>query len=307
MRRIKNAGFTLAEVLITLTIIGLVASLTIPQLVKNMTSYVFAKSKEITLAKITEATNQMRSNDVLSDYTSNDAFASEFQKYMKVTKRCDSSNLTECFPAKFKTIAGDEINTSSLTSGTTLGANNISDGTVGLMLANGTSVLMTLRDPSKVGTDCVRIEPTNNTSDTTSCLSFIYDTNGAGQPNIVGKDIAMVRADINLTSCVTVGALCVATEDEVITPISEDPFNSNDNYWAGARDACLAKGMQLPTMAQLATMHASKDALGMTATLYFTSEVTNATTVRDVFFVLPFPSYGSTTKDSTTHAARCIK
>lgn len=39
-------GFTLAEVLITLTVIGVVAAITIPQLVKNMNDYAYGKSKD---------------------------------------------------------------------------------------------------------------------------------------------------------------------------------------------------------------------------------------------------------------------
>ena len=152
-------GFTLAEVLITLTIIGVVAALTVPELVKNMNDYAFTKSRDLTLAKITEATNQMKSNDVLSGYATNDAFVSEFQKYMKVTKTCDSTTLVDCFPAKIN--AGTEgVNTTTLTTGTTLGANNIIGNTIALMLANGTSILFTLRDSTKVSGACDRIDPT---------------------------------------------------------------------------------------------------------------------------------------------------
>ena len=91
---LKTLGFTLAEVLITLSIIGVVASFTIPQLVKNMNDYAFSKSQEITFAKIKEATSEMKSNSDLDGYATNDAFADAFQKYMKINKRCAAEELS---------------------------------------------------------------------------------------------------------------------------------------------------------------------------------------------------------------------
>lgn len=255
-------GFTLAEVLITLTILGLVAALTIPELVKNMNNYAFGKAKEVTLMKIKEATNQMKSNDVLAGYTTNASFLNEFQKYMKVSKTCDSSNLTNCFAPKFKLDSGTEILTNTLVAGTNLDPNNITGSTVALMLANGTSVLLSLRDATKVGTDCDRIDPVNNTSDTTSCLSFLYDINGFGSPNILGRDIGYVS--VNGLGCagVKVGSTCFSSAF-VPTPMSSaacyaaiggplgiKECDSDTDYWAGAVAHCGGVS-KMPTQEQL--------------------------------------------------------
>jgi len=256
----RKCAFTLAEVLITLSIIGVVAALTIPQLVKNMNDYAFGKSRDITLAKITEATNQMKSNDVLSGYATNDAFISEFQKYMKVTKKCDSSTLNDCFPAKFKS-GTEDIDTNTLTTGTKLGTNNITGNTVGLMLANGTSILFTLRDSTKVAGACDRIDPTDNQSSTTGCLSFLYDINGFGSPNVIGKDIGAVNAAVTACSGAKVGGTCFSLATRVSTPmtiaectaaagslgITECPYNTD--YWARAVSFCGGVN-KLPTPAQ---------------------------------------------------------
>jgi len=43
----KITGFTLAEILITLSIIGVVAALTIPQLMKNLNDYALSKAQTI--------------------------------------------------------------------------------------------------------------------------------------------------------------------------------------------------------------------------------------------------------------------
>jgi len=274
-------GFTLAEVLITLTIIGVVAALTIPELVKNMNDYAFGKSKEVTLAKITEATNQMKSNDVLDSYTTNDAFVDEFQKYMKVTKRCDSTTLVNCFPAKFKTGTGDEIQTSTLTTGTKLGDNNLTNNTIAIMLANGTSMLFTLRDSTKVSGACDRIDPTDNQSSTIGCLSFLYDINGYGSPNVMGKDIGAVNATITACDGTKIGTLCVSDIDlptiasintcDGSPDIAWDPHGSTgnasltcaDNRWAAAKKYCDSLNMSLPTYAQFKLIY--QDLCGVSA------------------------------------------
>ena len=289
MRSNKNAGFTLAELLITLSIIGIVAALTIPQLVKNMNDYAFGKSKDVTLAKITEATSQMKSNDVLSGYTTNDAFVNEFQKYMKVIKTCDSSTLANCFPAKFK--AGtDDIDTTTLTAGTKLGANNISGNTIALMLANGTSILFTLRDSTKVSGACDRIDPTDNQTNTTGCMSFLYDINGFGSPNVIGKDIGTVNATISTCDGTKFGALCFAAADTAYSPINTcsggtaadklyDPTGDSNsacanNVWAGAIKACVSIGMRLPTKSELTTMYVNRATISglAPASFYWSSE-----------------------------------
>lgn len=292
-------GFTLAEVLITLSVIGLVAALTIPELVKNMTNYAFQKSQEITLAKIKEATAQMNVDSALDGYTSNDAFVDTFQKYMKITKRCDSSTIVNCFPSKIKTATGEDIDTSTLATGIKLGVNNLSSNTVVLMLANGTSMIFTLRDSTKVGTACDRIDPVDNKSDTTSCMSFLYDINGFGSPNIIGKDIATVNATVTGCDGIKVGGLCIGATDTAYAPINTcssgtvadqafDPTGDAlsvcaTNAWAGAKKACAATGMRLPeggpVTSELNTMIANKSLIGNLSndTYYSATEYTSGT------------------------------
>ena len=273
---IRLKSFTLVEVLITLTIIGIVAALTIPQLVKNMSDYEFSKAQSVTLAKIKEATNQMKSNDVLAGYATNELFADEFQKYMKVVRRCDSSTLTKCFPAKFKTNDGTEIDTATLTAGTALGPTNSSAPTVGLGLVNGTAIILALKPVANAA--CDRIDPTDNTSDTASCLSFLYDVNGFASPNVVGKDIGAINVDLSASTCsgFKAGAVCISAANVSIVPISEDPYNSSNNYWAGAEKACSDIGMRLPTLAEKDIIIANKASLTGLSGYYWSAVEFNA-------------------------------
>ena len=205
----KIRGFTLAEVLITLGIIGIVAAFTLPALLSNVTQYVFASAQDMALKKITEATDDMKTNDVLAGYATTDDFVDEFSKYIKIGRRCTSAKLNECFTPVIKTSSGTTINVSTLTTGVKLGQLAYTSPTVGVGLADGTSLLLGF-DPN-----CTRIDPINNTTSTTACMAIVYDTNGSGQPNQIGRDIQTLNAGLD---CIMIGSLCVATSDITYSP-----------------------------------------------------------------------------------------
>lgn len=276
-------GFTLAELLIVLGLIGIVAASTIPTLMSNVMNKVFTQSATITMIKIKEATAQMKVQGVLDGYTTNDAFVDVFQKYIKVSKRCASTELAKCFPASIKTVDGKKVDATAITTGTKLGNKNIGDNTVGLVLANGTSMLFTLRDDVKLkaadATDisCNRMDPFDNTLDTTKCMSFLYDTNGFGSPNTIGKDIVPINATLDTFSCTNYSGLCISdaitTYSANGTYTNSDMVTSGPNYWQGAVDICAAQGARLPTRQEMNTLKANMGALGITtADIYWGSD-----------------------------------
>jgi len=323
----RRFAFTLAEVLIVLGLIGIVAESTIPTLITNVMTKVFTQSSTITVMKITEATNQMKVDGVLDGYATNDAFVDAFKKYMKVTKTCDSTTLVKCFPVKFKTGTGKDVDTTTLTTGTQLGDNNITGNTIAMMLANGTSVLFTLRDSTKVSEACERIDPFDNTKDTTGCMSLLYDTNGMGSPNMMGKDIGAINATISTCDGYKLGAMCVDAANTTYTPIntcdgsvdiSYDPSGSTNttcavNYWAGARKACAAKSMSLPTggsgSSELNTMYqnflSGGNLVGMAAVTYWSDTEDGALYAWSENFSSAFK--GARGKNNNGILARCVK
>ena len=245
--RSPHSAFTLAELLIVIGVLGIVANLALVPLITDATEYAYQQATSLALMKIGEATKQMKTNDVLAGYATSDAFADEFAKYMKFGRRCTSANLANCFVSKFKLADNTEIDATTLTTGAALGHATYTSNTVGLGLVNGTNMILAF-DPA-----CVRIDPYNNTTDTTSCLALIYDINGAGKPNKVGKDIALLNVTLSTCTGKTFGGLCVAPNDVSFSPIHEGPWGGNSNSWAGARDACLSQGqgMRLPTSTEL--------------------------------------------------------
>ena len=96
-------GFTLAEVLITMTIIGIVAVLTVPHLVSNIQEREWATSSQVFLKNFEESLRVMNTQNVLTDYSSTEEFVNELKKYSKITKVCTNDNLEGCFNKTFYT------------------------------------------------------------------------------------------------------------------------------------------------------------------------------------------------------------
>lgn len=257
-------GFTLAEVLITITIIGVVAAIVIPALVKNITEHVWGEEKTNFEMKINEAMNQMKTNDVLTGYATSEDFVNAFVKYMKITRTCDSSNLTNCFVPKFKTTTGKEIITATtMKTGKNFGKKTYTSPLVGIQFNNGIQGLISYNP------DCAYVNPYDNRASATECLSMLYDLNGSSKPNVVGKDIVAYKVDKIGEACVfELNGTCYGSYYSTITPMTyaqcmaekgqlglstcctQAYCTSNGDYFAGAAKACGGKN-NLPTVAQL--------------------------------------------------------
>ncbi|MDD3013946.1 MAG: type II secretion system protein [Candidatus Gastranaerophilales bacterium] len=98
----KKEGFTLAEVLITLMIIGVIASLTIPALVNDIQNMqykvAYKKSYAVAIQALMKANMdyQLASSSAWSD-VSNDSNFSAFKNQFSVVKDCNNSNNADCW------------------------------------------------------------------------------------------------------------------------------------------------------------------------------------------------------------------
>ncbi len=173
-------AFTLAEVLITLAIIGIVAALTIPTLVsKNEKKQLYTQFMK-TYNTLSNAMNlAVAENGNPSGWTTspNDSgchmvigqvFDKILSKHLKIAKVCDSSNYSECMPIdSYKSLSNKE----------TLMAEELE-----YLIAEDTKIF-TLADGSSMtiyADDCYGAF---------SGVYFYFDTNGLKGPNIVGRDM----------------------------------------------------------------------------------------------------------------------
>jgi len=101
--KIYKFGFTLAEVLITLVIVGVVAAFTIPTLVNNTKKQEYVAGLKKANSVLSQAVYKIGQNKgyPVGDYSFfNDVdFIDEFAKVVNVNKKC--SNMIDCFGRHF--------------------------------------------------------------------------------------------------------------------------------------------------------------------------------------------------------------
>ena len=273
----KKAGFTLAEVLITLGIIGIVAAMTLPTLNQAINKKVRAEQIRTVKYKFTKATEKMNSLGLIGPYASTDAFVDELQNHLKIMKRCDSSHLRECWPYDEVDLGnGKTWDISKTKTGKQLKMENgdksdYSSNNVGIVTADWTPMILSYNKK------CEALDPvkqyTWSTSDgkpvtnaTAGCVAAVFEINGRAKPNRYGDDVQSFNAGGLGSSCaIEIESLCFTA------PFTPNPLTYaecealkddleikecwyNYDYWAGAVKTCKDKGKQLPTMAQLAEL-----------------------------------------------------
>lgn len=204
-------AFTLAEVLITLGIIGVVAGMTIPVLMQNIQDAQFkaAMKKNYSIFSGLYERVQVESGSSFSaalgncSYRDHTCFKNVIKDYLSYVKECDA-NVSNgiCFPS-----------TIYLADKTTTSTYFHDAASAGLVLKDGTSVDIFLDYP-----DCTQSRGTF----TDECGWLTIDVNGLKGPNIWGRDIYNVmfykdrvrplgtNGDGYSGSCSTTGYGCTA-------------------------------------------------------------------------------------------------
>ena len=278
---LRKAAFTLAEVLITLGIIGIVAAMTLPTLNQAINNKVRAEQVRTVKYKFTKATEKMNSLGLIGPYASTDAFVDELQNHLKIMKRCDLSHLRECWPYDEVDLGdGKTWDISKTKTGKQLkmkdGDNaDYSSNNVGIVTADGTPMILSYNKK------CEALDPVKqyewSTSDgkpvsnaTAGCVAAVFEINGGAKPNKFGTDVVAFNAGGLGSGCaIELGSLCFTapftptpmTAQECYKQKSALGINSccpsaycrDTDYWAGAVKQCGGVS-KMPTMAQLAEL-----------------------------------------------------
>ncbi len=192
-------GFTLAEVLITLGIIGVVASMTIPTLIQNYQEKSLGTAKDVFQKKINVALKTMVTQQELYGYSTTADFVNDgLSKHMKIIKTCPLDELDSCFAERF-TYGTEEIEVSDITDSDNMGQDEWETKPIGVVFANGVSAILLYNN------NCSYIDPYDNTVDATACVSMAYDVNGLKTPNSLGKDLATMNATLSKFACISPG------------------------------------------------------------------------------------------------------
>lgn len=184
----KKSAFTLAEVLITLAIIGVVAAITIPTLIQNTQKQEIVGKVKEAYSILSQATQQINDdcggnisgclsdpNAVVSDSTVQNEVANLYKQKLYLAKDCTDGTTTECFANVLYTF----LNNNPYTNFDSLFP------TSRIFLKNGTSVAFGWYGP---------------TFGPPIYFDVYIDINGTKKPNQVGKDTFLFYYDINKKS-----------------------------------------------------------------------------------------------------------
>ena len=325
-------AFTLAEVLITLGIIGIVASMTIPTLITNYNQRTWDTGASVFNRRLGEALRVMNSQSALAGYTTTKAFVDELSKHIKIVKTCDSDKLADCFISEFYT------NDSSYKVEDLKKSRNLNNPgkynteTIGVVFNDGVSALIaynpkTSQDP--YSNQIINITGSgNNVGLGTDAIAILYDVTSKKNPNHYGTDDNGKLKDIRgINVSIKTGA-AIVNLDTNYSPVNCKDTSSEDykycqdstyyteDYWAGAQKACDALGLRLAAQSELLSyFHSLKtyDAAReiFTASTYWLSD--NARASYAFYFNSGITSPGGvvqinwTDRDNYTKGAMCME
>lgn len=192
-------GFTLAELLITLTVVGIVAAITIPNLISQYQERALATASDVFQKRLTIALKTMVTQNAMNGYSSTEDFVlNGLSNEMKVIKTCKLDKLYECFSEEFQ-YGTEQLELSDLKEAWNFDKEDWTTTPYGVVFADGTSAIMLYNDK------CPYIDPYNNQADATACISMAYDVNGLKSPNSLNKDLYTINATLSKSACIAPG------------------------------------------------------------------------------------------------------
>ena len=300
-----KTAFTLAEVLITLGIIGIVAAMTLPAFISNVQGRIQAKRVENINQKLSKVTDKMAVQSGLIGYPDTMAFVQEMKKHMSIAKVCDNSHLSECWGTTEVDVGKDkpwEISKTKTAKTLKIGEPDNWADTVGIVTADGTPMILSYDkecnfDPNNAG---LQYNQSSGKSNSLACLSGVFDWNGGARPNKLGDDVLTLGSASGLgSSCAfEVGSTCYTapftptpmTRAECEAAVAEGKLGIKycyyaQDYWAGAVKQCGGVS-KMPTMAQLgelaSQLYVGNPSVGAKQDVYNLTFDTNSSTAKSL-------------------------
>ena len=214
----KNFAFTMAEILLSLTIIGVVAAITLPSLTGNINERTWATQKKALYARMSQAFPLL---DSINTYDDAESFiAGALNTVTKINNVCSQENIEDCginvdmlgtlkggtlskFPSLWTDLCIADVNlpddydptgkTSDDIASDKASANKAGYGaqTAAFETGNGESIVL-YYNPTCISDQ--EMSPKNLDEDWFKyvCVNMIYDLNNNKGPNTVGKDVGFM-------------------------------------------------------------------------------------------------------------------
>jgi len=175
----SKIAFTLAEVLITLLIIGIVSSIVIPAIINDTQNQEFAILFKKNFGALSDAGRRMMMDNggtLAGLFSNGNDMANKFGNYLVFTKKCFTGE-QGCFYAgttTWKNLYGDY----GWLDHVSYGMNSTA------ILSNGGTIMFKIDD-----TNCERVYGIEPSPTRHTCGWIHIDVNGFKRPNILGKDL----------------------------------------------------------------------------------------------------------------------
>ena len=315
-------GFTMAEILLSLTIIGVVAAITLPSLTGNINERTWNTQRKALYARMSQAVALMPAlggYGTLTEETSSGAddavdtaaetFLTEgLSKVLKINNICDYEHLEDCgIVNSFVNIAGSQMATpTTLYELSSLFQSAVKDSksystedtkAAAFETQNGESII------AYYNRNCMTEYSSEDRADgwgqyygfpqTNMCVNFIYDLNGNKGPNTVGKDIGIMTVFNSIDAV-------------VVAPLPSAAADPSTTVWENASAACKSKDAEsrLPNIDELSAMMINKNLFNMTGTRYWSGTVYDS---GKSWVVWPVQGYRATEHKYLGSIPRCIK
>ena len=277
-------SFTMAEILLSLTIIGVVAAITLPSLTGNINERTWDTQRKALYARMSQAIALMgsingygqyagswsaNSVSVTTDNTAKAFLTDGLSKVYKINNICDAQHLSDCgLPDKIINMSNSKINfpkkLSELNNRFVEDYTN-TDGTIYSNPLKYVDTAVAAMETQNGESIAVYYNPLCNFKPNATsmyilprmCVNFIYDLNGKKGPNSVGKDINFMTVFNSSDSVVVAPVFIKGTAN----------YNgSNPTSQRQAMLACKAKGenIMLPNIDELAAGYVNKGLFNMT-------------------------------------------
>ena len=290
-------GFTMAEILLSLTIIGVVAAITLPSLTGNINERTWNTQRKALYARFSQAVALMPSlngfgtlegtigssgsQSITEDNVAETFVTAGLSKVLKINNICDNEHLADCgipekviplsgtaisFPAKMSELNENNISFTHLaaagSSYSTIQFDKLDTKAAAFETANGESVAVFYNPVCTSSMDESNMILMQNKM----CANFVYDLNGTKGPNTFGKDVGVIT-------------VFYPTDSLVVSP-QPYPQDATSGTSASISVSGVCKNLdpeyRLPTKEDLAALVINKNIVGnLTAPRYVSSSFTS--------------------------------
>ena len=316
---VKKCAFTMAEILLSLTIIGVVAAITLPSLTGNINERTWNTQRKALYARLSQAialmpalngygtlreTTDSAGSTSIEDTAAETFITSGLSKVLKINNICDSEHLEDCGIAdKITTLAGSiispfpidmaDFNSELLNANASVhvGSNysHLNTKNAAFETQNGESIVVFYNPNCTANMNLAAAYYTQ----TVMCANFVYDLNGNKGPNTVGKDIGFMSA-------------LYATDSNVVAPYPHigDTLTGVNQIDGGKACNNLDNEYRLPNRDELASIFYNKNLIGISLSGYWSSSVADIEKAwrlsMDAGYIIP--------RDKTeNYNIRCVK